>query len=85
MNMRGRHGVQLIAWSVLVWVLEWGAWWLTAEAAASSEAGAAIDQQIDAALAGAGQQSHTAATPANLEDVFVAVTRNGAKREARAA
>ena len=33
MNMRGRHGVQLIAWSVLVWVLEWGAWWLTAEAA----------------------------------------------------
>ena len=58
---------------------------LTAEAAASSEAGAAIDQQIDAALAGAGQQGRTAATPANLEDVFVAVTRNGAKRQARAA
>ena len=58
---------------------------LTAEAAASSEAGAAIDQQIDATLAGAGQQGRTAATPANLEDVFVAVTRNGAKREQRAA
>lgn len=58
---------------------------LTAEAAASSEAGAAIDQQIDAVLTGAGQQGGTTATPANLEDVFVAVTRNGAKREARAA
>ncbi|MEO5829005.1 MAG: ABC transporter ATP-binding protein [Rhodanobacter sp.] len=58
---------------------------LTAEVAASSEAGAAIDQQIDAVLTGAGQQGGTTATPANLEDVFVAVTRNGAKREARAA
>jgi uncharacterized membrane protein YbhN (UPF0104 family) len=32
MRMRGRHGAELLAWSVLVWVLEWGAWWLTAEA-----------------------------------------------------
>ena len=58
---------------------------LTTETAASSETDAAIDQQIDAALAGAGQQGRTAATPANLEDVFVAVTRHSAKRQARAA
>jgi len=32
MRMRGRHGAELLAWSVLVWVLEWGSWWLTAEA-----------------------------------------------------
>ena len=31
-RMRGRHGVALLAWSVLVWGMEWGAWWLTAEA-----------------------------------------------------
>ena len=30
-RMRGRHGVALLAWSVLVWGLEWGSWWLTAE------------------------------------------------------
>ncbi|MDX6678878.1 MAG: glycosyltransferase 2 family protein [Solirubrobacteraceae bacterium] len=31
-RMHGRHGVALLAWSVLVWALEWGAWWLTAKA-----------------------------------------------------
>jgi uncharacterized membrane protein YbhN (UPF0104 family) len=31
-RMRGRHGVALLAWSLLVWGLEWGAWWMTAEA-----------------------------------------------------
>ncbi|MGI9100194.1 MAG: lysylphosphatidylglycerol synthase domain-containing protein, partial [Solirubrobacteraceae bacterium] len=31
-RMRGRHGIVLLAWSLLVWGLEWGAWWLTAEA-----------------------------------------------------
>ncbi len=31
-RMRGRHGVALLAWSALVWGLEWGAWWLTAQA-----------------------------------------------------
>lgn len=31
-RMRGRHGVVLLAWSALVWALEWGAWWLTADA-----------------------------------------------------
>jgi uncharacterized membrane protein YbhN (UPF0104 family) len=30
--MRGRHGAVLLAWSVLVWGLEWAAWWLTSEA-----------------------------------------------------
>jgi len=33
MRMRGRHGAALVAWSLLVWGLEWGAWWLTAQAA----------------------------------------------------
>jgi uncharacterized protein (TIRG00374 family) len=33
LRMRGRHGVALLAWSALVWMLEWGAWWLTARAA----------------------------------------------------
>jgi uncharacterized membrane protein YbhN (UPF0104 family) len=32
LRMRGRHGAELLAWSVLVWALEWGSWWLTAEA-----------------------------------------------------
>ena len=32
LRMHGRHGVALLAWSVLVWGLEWGSWWLTAEA-----------------------------------------------------
>ncbi|MEJ7825085.1 MAG: lysylphosphatidylglycerol synthase transmembrane domain-containing protein [Solirubrobacteraceae bacterium] len=32
LRMRGRHGAALLAWSVLVWSLEWGSWWLTAEA-----------------------------------------------------
>ena len=31
-RMRGRHGAVLLAWSVLVWGLEWAAWWLTSEA-----------------------------------------------------
>ncbi|HEY1538141.1 MAG TPA: lysylphosphatidylglycerol synthase transmembrane domain-containing protein [Solirubrobacteraceae bacterium] len=31
-RMRGRHGAVLLAWSALVWCLEWGAWWLTADA-----------------------------------------------------
>jgi len=30
LRMRGRHGVALIAWSLVVWGLEWTAWWLTA-------------------------------------------------------
>jgi uncharacterized protein (TIRG00374 family) len=32
LRMRGRHGVELLAWSLAVWALEWAAWWLTAEA-----------------------------------------------------
>ena len=32
LRMRGRHGAALLAWSVLVWALEWGAWLLTAQA-----------------------------------------------------
>ncbi|MEJ7798093.1 MAG: lysylphosphatidylglycerol synthase transmembrane domain-containing protein [Solirubrobacteraceae bacterium] len=32
MRMRGRHGAALLAWSLLVWGLEWGAWLLTAQA-----------------------------------------------------
>ena len=31
-RMHGRHGVALLAWSALVWGLEWGAWWLCARA-----------------------------------------------------
>jgi uncharacterized protein (TIRG00374 family) len=31
LRMRGRHGGALLAWSLLVWGLEWGAWWLTAQ------------------------------------------------------
>lgn len=32
-RMRGRHGVALLAWSSLIWGLEWGSWWLVAQAA----------------------------------------------------
>ncbi|MEA2193131.1 MAG: glycosyltransferase 2 family protein, partial [Solirubrobacteraceae bacterium] len=32
LRMRGRHGAALLAWSLVVWGLEWGAWLLTAEA-----------------------------------------------------
>jgi ABC-2 type transport system ATP-binding protein len=42
-------------------------------------------QRMRDALAKAGQQADVAATPANLEDVFVAVTRNGKDDEERAA
>jgi glycosyltransferase 2 family protein len=28
-----RHGTELVAWTLLVWGLEWTAWWLTAQAA----------------------------------------------------
>jgi glycosyltransferase 2 family protein len=28
-----RHGTELLAWTLLVWGLEWTAWWLTAQAA----------------------------------------------------
>lgn len=28
-----RHGTKLLAWTLLVWGLEWTAWWLTAQAA----------------------------------------------------
>jgi uncharacterized protein (TIRG00374 family) len=33
LRMHGRHGAALVAWSALVWGLEWAAWWLTAKAA----------------------------------------------------
>jgi uncharacterized protein (TIRG00374 family) len=33
LRMRGRHGAALLAWSALIWGMEWGAWWLTAQAA----------------------------------------------------
>jgi len=32
-RLRGNHGRELLAWTLLVWTLEWAAWWLTAEAA----------------------------------------------------
>jgi uncharacterized membrane protein YbhN (UPF0104 family) len=32
LRMRGRHGAALLAWSLLVWALEWAAWLLTAQA-----------------------------------------------------
>ena len=28
-----RHGTELLVWTLLVWALEWTAWWLTAQAA----------------------------------------------------
>ncbi|HTN26069.1 MAG TPA: lysylphosphatidylglycerol synthase transmembrane domain-containing protein [Solirubrobacteraceae bacterium] len=32
-RLRGNHGRELLAWTLLVWSLEWCAWWLTARAA----------------------------------------------------
>lgn len=32
-RLRGRHGGAMLAWSTLVWGLEWAAWWLVAQAA----------------------------------------------------
>lgn len=32
-RLRGDHGRELLAWTLLVWALEWAAWWLTAGAA----------------------------------------------------
>jgi glycosyltransferase 2 family protein len=32
-RLRGRHGGRLLAWTLLVWALEWVGWWLTAQAA----------------------------------------------------
>jgi uncharacterized protein (TIRG00374 family) len=32
-RLRGNHGRELLAWTLLVWTLEWAAWWLTARAA----------------------------------------------------
>jgi ABC-2 type transport system ATP-binding protein len=48
-------------------------------------ADAGAEQPIDDALAKAGQKATVTATPANLEDVFVAVTRNGKEPQERAA
>jgi ABC-2 type transport system ATP-binding protein len=48
-------------------------------------ADAGAEQPIDDALAKAGQKATVTATPANLEDVFVAVTRNGKDAQERAA
>ena len=31
-RLRGNHGRELLAWTVLVWSLEWASWWLTAHA-----------------------------------------------------
>ena len=31
-NLRGRHGAEVLALTVLVWALEGGVWWMTAEA-----------------------------------------------------
>jgi uncharacterized membrane protein YbhN (UPF0104 family) len=33
LRLRGRHGASMLAWSALIWGLEWAAWWLTARAA----------------------------------------------------
>lgn len=32
-RLRGRHGMQMVLWSIVVWALELAAWWLTARAA----------------------------------------------------
>ena len=59
---------------------------LTAERSDDAAANAAgIGQRIDEVLVRAGQTARTTATPANLEDVFVAVTRNDAKPAVQAA
>ncbi len=31
-RLRGNHGRELLAWTLLVWALEWVSWWLTAKA-----------------------------------------------------
>jgi ABC-2 type transport system ATP-binding protein len=48
-------------------------------------AAAGAEQPVDDALTKAGQKATVTATPANLEDVFVAVTRNGKEPQERAA
>ncbi|TAM63466.1 MAG: ABC transporter ATP-binding protein [Rhodanobacter sp.] len=58
---------------------------LTAERGDAAESAAGIGQRIDEVLAHAGQTAQTTATPANLEDVFVAATRNDAKHAVQAA
>jgi len=58
---------------------------LTADLAAGGNAAMDACRRIDGALAAAGRPARTTAAPANLEDVFVAVTRNHTKREARPA
>ncbi|HVC17534.1 MAG TPA: ABC transporter ATP-binding protein [Rhodanobacter sp.] len=58
---------------------------LTAERGDAAESAAGIGQRIDEVLVRAGQTARTMATPANLEDVFVAVTRNDAKHAVQAA
>ncbi|MHB1273911.1 MAG: ABC transporter ATP-binding protein [Rhodanobacter sp.] len=58
---------------------------LTADRGDAAENAAGIRQRIDEVLARGGQTARTTATPANLEDVFVAVTRNHAKHAAQAA
>ncbi len=58
---------------------------LTTEPVAAATAATDIRHRIEEALAAAGQHAQTTATPANLEDVFVAVTRNPMKQEAYAA
>ena len=32
LRLHGRHGALMLAWSALIWGLEWAAWWLTAQA-----------------------------------------------------
>ncbi len=58
---------------------------LTAVEDALAEGAANTRQRINDALAKAGQKARVATTPANLEDVFVAVTRNDKESEERAA
>ncbi|MDE2156903.1 MAG: ABC transporter ATP-binding protein [Xanthomonadaceae bacterium] len=58
---------------------------LTAERGDVAESVAGIGRRIDEVLARAGQTARTTATPANLEDVFVAVTGNDAKHAVQAA
>ena len=52
---------------------------LIAAADAGKDHAAETRQRIDDALAKAGQKAEVTATPPNLEDVFVAATRNGDK------
>jgi ABC-2 type transport system ATP-binding protein len=55
---------------------------LIAAADASTDHAAATRQRIDDALAKAGQKAEVELAPPNLEDVFVAATRNGDKNSA---